>query len=120
MILNELLSILLTWAVAWVVLAGLGSLVLGLIGGEWTAGEAFWTGFAAWLGFLEAWHLAEPVNVWPSVILAVLGIAGLIVNRRRVRNWIVDLGGQGENRFDCLWSVRPVRRLAGDRAVRAF
>jgi hypothetical protein len=97
MIFTELLSILLTWAVAGILLAGLGSLVLDLIGGEWTAGEAFWTGFAASLGFLEAWHLLLPVNFWPSVILTGGGFAGLAVNRRRVRNWITDIAGQGKS-----------------------
>ena len=95
MIVTQLLSILLTWVVGGILLAGLGSLVLDLVGGEWTGGEAFWVGFAASLGLLEAWHLVLPVNAWPSLILAVGGVAGLALNRRRVRNWVSDIAGQG-------------------------
>jgi hypothetical protein len=115
MLLFELVSILLTWVVAAILLAGVGSLVLDLIGGEWTAGEAFWVGFAASLGFLEAWHLALPVNFWPSIILAVGGIAGLAVNRRRVRNWIADIAGQGKlvSTVFCLFALYAAWRAAG-------
>lgn len=60
--------------------------------------RAFWTAFAISILLLEVWHLFEPINALPFVILMISGVSGLVLQRaylmgmlRTWRKWIIPV-----------------------------
>lgn len=99
--LATLLIIMLTWLVLASLLAGIGTWFYRAFDRKADTGEAwilaFWAGFAFSLIVLQLWNIAFPVNNALRVLLAGLGILGLIFHWR---------GG-----FKALKSIRPKHSL---------
>ena len=74
-------AILLTWAVAAIVLIGLGSLVLIRFDKNFLLRDAFWLGFGVAVAVLEIWNLLLPVNATIAFLLCSGSVAGLLSNR---------------------------------------
>src|SRR5438067_13804353 len=76
-----LLIVLCGWLVTFFSLAGLGYIVRGVLGrrgvGAW--GDAFWLGYAAAIALLQLWQLALPIQWQATLLLAILGGAGLVI-----------------------------------------
>jgi len=90
-LLSAILSLLLTWAVLFLIFAGLGLLVHRALGSRIECAEdwltRFWIGWAAVIAILQVWHLFLPVG-WPAfVLIAVIGIAGLLWNAQDIWRW---------------------------------
>ena len=91
------LLIVLAWAICASVMAGLGSLVLEKLCGDWNISDAFWMGLCAGVGVLQLYHFWRPIDNLIVALLCAVGILGVVLNRnsfisliRRVSN--VGLG----------------------------
>ena len=95
-------GILATWAVAGAIFVGLGTLtarVFGLGRSLLSPWRMFWWGWAAALVFLQAWHLALPVDGRTVVALAIASAIGWI---RRGADILVCREGAVIGRQECL------------------
>jgi hypothetical protein len=79
-------EVLATWALFAAAFVGVGLLVrraLGFrAGGAEAAFDAFWTGWAATIIFLQLWHLARPVNEWAALVVGAAALLGWLVGAR--------------------------------------
>src|SRR5688572_4082006 len=81
-------GILATWALAGAGFIGIGLLTARLSGaasGPLSVARMFWWGWAASIVFLQAWHFALPVDVWPVVVLFVASAIGWLSAARHWR-----------------------------------
>ena len=95
MLLVVALLIVLVWAICASVMAGLGSLALRKLCGEWNISDAFWIGVCTAVGVLQAYHFFRPVDNLIVALLCALGIVGVLWNRNafvRVIRRIPDAG----------------------------
>lgn len=85
----------LLWAIgltlgSWILLgslcAGVGLLTLGTFGGKRVDAEellpAFWTGLCLFIGFLQLYNFARPIDWIPMAGLGSIGVAGLWIHGR--------------------------------------
>jgi len=81
--------ILVTWAIAFLLLAGCGILVQRLAAVEYRGLSgvfaSFWLGLGLALGLLQILHLLLPVDGRATFLLSLLGATGLILGRDRVQ-----------------------------------
>lgn len=83
-----MLTVLAAQGIVFLVLVGLGQVVLVCVYGERRQTrpltETFWIGFAAVLAFLQLWNLALPVDWKASVVVSLLGGLGLYARPREL------------------------------------
>src|ERR1700720_1416580 len=99
MLLAVVFLIVLGWAICASVMAGMGSLVLQKLCGEWNISDAFWIGLCTAVGVLQLYHFFRPIDNLIVVLLYTLGILGVILNRNAFVRLIRRVSGAG------LWSV---------------
>ena len=99
MLLVAVFWIVLVWAICAAVLAGLGSLLLERLCGDWNISDAFWVGVCIAVGVLQLYHFWRPIDTLIVVLLCVLGVFGLIAHRRAFVRLIRGVCGEG------LWTV---------------
>jgi hypothetical protein len=79
-------EVLATWALLAAAFVGVGLLVRRLLGfrsgGTEATFDAFWTGWAATVIFLQLWHLARPVNEWAALVVVGAAVVGWLVGAR--------------------------------------
>jgi hypothetical protein len=79
-------EVLATWALLAAAFVGVGLLVRRLLGfrtgGAEAAFDAFWTGWAVTVVFLQLWHLARPVNEWAALVVVAAAALGWLVGAR--------------------------------------
>ena len=75
-------SIVLTWLLCAAVCIGIGSLLLRALRFSFSPSNAFWTGLALILGFLQIYHFLRPIDVLADSFLLAAGIAGWLWNGR--------------------------------------
>jgi hypothetical protein len=78
------LAVMLTWAVCYAVLIGIGSVALRSAGNEVRFGDAAWAGLVVAVAFLIAWNLFLPMDWRAEAALAGAGLCGAILNRTRL------------------------------------
>lgn len=85
-------SVVITWAVVGLVLAGIGLAFRRLFGALAIDLDelaiAFWAGYAIALFLLQLWHLLFPVNAGALLVLLALGVAGLLQSWRGIGSWL--------------------------------
>jgi hypothetical protein len=91
MLIVSALAIFLTWAVAAVVLIGIGSLLRLLFNEEHFLLDAFWMGLCLSVGILEIWNLFFPVTLVATILLVCLGVGGLSWNRSVIFNRVKEI-----------------------------
>jgi hypothetical protein len=74
-------SILLTWMLCALVLAGIGTLLLRRLRVEYALFDAFWAGLCVAVASLEVYHFFRSVDVLIVGILSTVGFYGIILNR---------------------------------------
>ena len=84
--LSTLSAILLTWMISSLVCIGIGLGVVRLVG-RFSFRPShlvvlFWIGWCGVLVLLQIWHLFLPVNLAATVLVGLLGAAGLAMNGR--------------------------------------
>src|SRR5450432_939146 len=92
MVITTILLVLATWLLCAVVLVGIGSLVLGWFSRNYILTDAFWTGLALSVGILQIWHLFEPINLVCDLVLASIGVIGIVSNRSRLFKIVRRIG----------------------------
>ena len=96
-LLLAILAILATWLLTLVPVIGVGAAVRGAVGGDRDADAAtgftssFWLGVAATLGLLQLWSFLRPVDGLAAGLIGVVGLAGLVWQRREVLAWLRPL-----------------------------
>lgn len=75
-------SILLTWTLCALVLAGIGTLLLRRLHVECSLFDAFWAGLCVGVACLEVYHFFRSVDVLIIGLLSVVGLYGIILNRK--------------------------------------
>lgn len=78
-------AILFTWLVCAGVLMGMGSLVLRTFGSEYSLSGAFWVGLGGVVASLEVYNFFRAIDPVIMLLLACLGLIGLITTR----HWFV-------------------------------
>ncbi|HTU34324.1 MAG TPA: hypothetical protein VMF66_11020 [Candidatus Acidoferrum sp.] len=76
-----MLAILGAWAACALIFIGIGSLILKRCGGRVRVLFAFWVGLGLLTAFLEIWNLFGAVRIVAPLLLALVGIWGLVENR---------------------------------------
>jgi hypothetical protein len=74
-------SILLTWILCALLLAGIGTLLLRRLEVECSLFDAFWAGLCIAVASLEVYHFFRPVDVIITGLLCAVGLYGIILNR---------------------------------------
>jgi hypothetical protein len=74
-------SILLTWILCALLLAGIGTLLLRRLEVECSLFDAFWAGLCITVASLEVYHFFRPVDVIITGLLCAVGLYGIILNR---------------------------------------
>jgi hypothetical protein len=78
------LSILLTWMLCGLLLAGIGVLLLGRFGVEYSLFDAFWAGLCVAVASLQVYHFFQPINIFIAGTLCALGLYGIASNGRKL------------------------------------
>jgi hypothetical protein len=74
-------SIVLTWILCALLLAGIGTLLLRRLKVECSFFDAFWAGLCIAVASLEVYHFFRPVDVIIAGLLCGVGLYGIILNR---------------------------------------
>jgi hypothetical protein len=89
--------ILVTWAVIGIVLVGVGSIALRVIGPEYGPCDAFWMGLCISVAILQLWSLLFAVTWAGSALVGCVGITGVMIHfsrlTGRLRNGLQELRG---------------------------
>lgn len=85
-------SILITWVILTAILVGIGLGLRRAFGARRLETSevftAFWVGFCSSLMILQIWHLLASVGIAATLILTLLGLAGLGWNRAELGTWV--------------------------------
>jgi hypothetical protein len=86
--LADMLAISATWLVLVAVLCGIGLAIERLFGFKRVSAElaltAFWLGWAFVVTLVQVWHLFARIDAAPFLVVAVLGVAGIVWNAARL------------------------------------
>jgi hypothetical protein len=86
--------ILVTWVVCAVILIGVGSLLLRNFSQSFHLTDAFWTGLAASVAFLEFWNLFRPVTAAADLLLAGFGVLGVCMSAGWLRRKATEVASR--------------------------
>lgn len=75
------LSILLTWVLCSLLLAGIGALLLRRLRVECSLFDVFWAGLCITIASLEVYHFFRPIDVIIAGVFCLVGLCGIILNR---------------------------------------